>query len=392
MPAQDPAIDVGATGAGTGLNWHLLIAVIACMTVFDVTLGLTFPLLALVMEGWGVDATLIGLNAAMSPLGLVATAPLVPPLARRFGTANFSIACILATATILLLLKLLPNVPAWFLLRFLLGISIGGLFTVSEAWINELATKATRGRVIALYTSLLAAGFAAGPFILRETGSEGWPPFVIGIVCAFLGLVPLLLARKAIPAPKPHESASLVSFLPKAPTLLLAVVTFAIFDTVCMSLLPLYGLRNGLDEATAVQVLGVLIVGNVVLQFVIGWLADRIERRLVLIGCAALTVLGSALLPALLHSWWLWPHLFVWGATAFGVYTMAMAELGDRFTGAVLLAGTAAFAAMWGIGGIFGPTLGGAAMDRFGPGALPVILGAAYLVLTGTALLRRRSR
>ena len=73
--------------------------------------------------------------------------------------------------------------------------------------------------------------------------------------------------------------------------------------------------------------------------------------------------------------------LFVWGAVAFGTYTIAMVELGDRFSGALLLAGNSAFGIVWGIGGIVGPLVGGTAMDLMGPEGLPITLAILFVIL-----------
>ena len=105
---------------------------------------------------------------------------------------------------------------------------------------------------------------------------------------------------------------------------------------------------------------------------------------------SSLTVLGCLLLPFAIESTpLLWPLLFVWGAVAFGAYPVALADLGDRFSGALLLAGNAAFALMWGVGGLIGAPLSGAAMHHFGPEGLPVTLAVAYTALALSALLRR---
>jgi hypothetical protein len=78
---------------------------------------------------------------------------------------------------------------------------------------------------------------------------------------------------------------------------------------------------------------------------------------------------------------WRWPFLFLWGAAGFGVYTVALAELGRRFTGAWLVTGAASFAAVWGVGGIVGPPLAGGAMAAFGPDGLPLLLAACFAPL-----------
>ncbi len=174
----------------------------------------------------------------------------------------------------------------------------------------------------------------------------------------------------------------MLSFFPKAPLLLLAVTFAALFDQVMISLLPIYMLRHDIIESTASFMLMVLILGNVLLQIPIGWMADRFSRKYLLCCLAFGTVAGSILLIWLIQgSVLIWPMLFVWGAVAFGTYTIAMVELGDRFSGALLLAGNCAFGIMWGIGGIVGPLVSGTAMDLMGPEGLPITLAILFVIL-----------
>ena len=85
----------------------------------------------------------------------------------------------------------------------------------------------------------------------------------------------------------------------------------------------------------------------------------------------------------------IWPLIFLWGAASFGLYTLALVSLGARFSGSMLVAGNAAFAVMWGIGGIAGPSVTGFVMDAFGAEGLPITLGLLCLVLAAAAIARR---
>jgi len=67
--------------------------------------------------------------------------------------------------------------------RFLLGVFTNGMFIVSETWINQLSHSTTRGRIMGIYATVMSLGFCVGPFILPLTGFDGWPPFMVGIVC-----------------------------------------------------------------------------------------------------------------------------------------------------------------------------------------------------------------
>ena len=143
-----------------------IIASIAAIGVFCLTLGLSYPLLALILDGMGLSPGMIGLNAAMTPLGIIASSPFIPPIARRFGAWFVCVFSLCLAAVLLMLMAVFRDVTIWFLLRFLLGIANTVIFVTSETWINQLAPPKIRGRIIGLYTTVAAAGLqpAARPF------------------------------------------------------------------------------------------------------------------------------------------------------------------------------------------------------------------------------------
>ena len=64
--------------------------IIATVTVFAVAQGLTYPLLSFILERQGTASGLIGLSAAMTPLGFIISAPVIPALSRRVGATPCS--------------------------------------------------------------------------------------------------------------------------------------------------------------------------------------------------------------------------------------------------------------------------------------------------------------
>jgi hypothetical protein len=124
----------------------------------------------------------------------------------------------------------------------------------------------------------------------------------------------------------------------------------------------------------------------------IGFAAERFSARSALIASAAVTAVGSALIPLLVETPFIWPLIFVWGAVCFGIYTAALIALGSRFTGSMLVAGNAAFALMWGIGGIAGPSATGGVMTLIGPEGLPLVLGLLCVALAAVAVARTHWR
>jgi MFS family permease len=377
-------------GTRTRTPWAAIAGVIATVSVFAIAQGLSYPLLSFILERQGTSAALIGLSAAMTPLGIVASAPLIPPLAQRFGAGATALSCAGLSALLLALIGWTQDVSAWFALRFLLGAAINPLYVLSEVWIIALPPPSLRGRVMGIYTAIISAGFAAGPLTLILVGSEGWPPFLVGIAAFLVCGTSLACVLPRLPkVDDGRGEASVRRFLPKAPVLLLAVVVAAAFEQAALSLLPVYGLAYGLGEAGMSALLAVLIAGNIALQVPLGLAAERLTPRTVLIACAAGTALGCLLLPSLIGTALQWPLAFIWGALAYGIYTVALVELGERFSGSMLIAGNAAFALMWGAGGMAGPAGTGAVMGAMGVQGLPVTLGLLCVVLAALAFIRR---
>ena len=168
-----------------------LVGVIAAMAVVNLVYGITFPLLALVLDGQGVSKTLIGLSTMAQALAVIVIAPWAPELLRLVPPSRLMQAVTVVLAGLFIVAGLFPNVWFWFPLRFVIGALTALLWISSEALINDLAEEQWRGRIIGLYASVGAAGFALGPLLLILTGSAGLLPFIATsslILCAGIPL------------------------------------------------------------------------------------------------------------------------------------------------------------------------------------------------------------
>jgi len=371
-----------------------LLAAISAITVFGFTLGLMFPLLSLIMEKQGVSSDLIGYNAAMQPLGIVLSVFAIPPFVRRFGAKRVVIGAGLLTAAVIVSYPLFPVFWWWFGLRILHGFCVSTLFAISEAWIVRFAEGAWRSRILALYTSILAVSFGGGPALISLTGIDTPAPFVIGALILLAATIPIFFVKDEAVESEDEAPLSVLGFARKAPMLLFAVGMFAIIDAANLSFLPVYAVKKGFDQEAAALALTAFIVGNTVLQFPIGWLADHIEKRIVMTGCGILTAAGMLLLPTVFGTPFLWPVLTVAGATSAGIYTVALAELGDRFSGHELVTGTASFSTTWGLGALAGSLTAGWSIAAFGPDGLPYTLTSIFLifVFAAAASIKRQPR
>ncbi|TGV64612.1 MFS transporter, partial [Mesorhizobium sp. M2D.F.Ca.ET.160.01.1.1] len=152
-----------------------------------------------------------------------------------------------------------------------------------------------------------------------------------------------------------QPAGSFVGFARLAPALLLAVLVSAAVQQSTYALVPVFGAGYGLPEAVLAALVMALSLGNILLQIPLGLLAERFGGRPMILACAVATTTCAVLMPALITTPLIWGVLLVMGAVGYGVYTMALVELGSRFKGSLLVTGNSAFALLWGVGGIVGP-------------------------------------
>ena len=380
------------TNPASEINLRNVVAACAAVCVFTISLGEAFPLLSLTMESWGTGSEIIGLNAATSPVGILLAGVVVPRLAHTFGAKRVAIFMAIATGLIFLAYPTFPTLWAWFPLRLLQGLFVGTLFALSEAWILASAGH-LRGRVVGIYATCMSATFGIGPVIIGWVGIEGYAAFAIGAVVLFLAIVPISMVSAPVDGAE-REHVSMLGFVPKAPLLLAAIYVHAIFDGGMLGFLSIYGVRTGMSFEAAALLVTAWSLGNVFFQIPIGWIADRTSKRSTILACVVGTSICLLAMPFAIDSFWIWPLLLFAGAAGFGIYTVGLAELGDRFAGADLVAGTASFSSAFGLGALTGAVLCGFAMDAFGPHGFPgsilaVFLG--YLVIQFVLRLRRRA-
>ena len=375
-------------------RWRQLVVATVALAVASFSHGLTMPLLSLVLDHQGVDETLIGLNAGTYFIAVFAVAPLATRLLRARGPALLMLASILATVVLLALLRAFPDVWVWFPLRFALGMAASFLWIAGEAWVNHSATETHRGRIIAIFGIVVSGGFALGPLILSMTGTEGWTPFLVTI--ALLLVAATVLAGALGSSPKlGGKTGPLARYVLLAPVAMFGYFVFAAGDAMLLTFLPIYAAGLGVKEIDAIRLLTVLAVGSMALQYPVGWLADRVSNYAIAAAMGAVLLAGSAALP------WALPlpaisivFMFFYGGALGALYTISLVLLGRQFKGADLSAASAMLAVMFCLGSFIWPSAGGAAMDRFGGGAMPVSLIAAYtlfLLIVVAAWLRGSS-
>lgn len=366
-------------------------AVVAAATTFGLTYSLSAPLIAMSLMARGHSSLFIGINAAMHALGVLLAAPFLPGLAARFGARKLTVFALIVAALLLFLFCLWPVVWVWFPLRIALGASAEALFVMSETWTNVLSDEGSRGRTMAIYTAALSLGMVLGPALLSEIGVSN-RAFMIGAaisVFAALFVLPTWVVAPARSAPEPAQP---MRYLKLAPVAIATTILNAGVETAGLSFIALYATGMGWNENMAMQLISTLMLGAIVLQLPIGWLADRMDKRRLALVLAWISAVTALLWPfALQEKQLAFAMVFVWGGLFVGIYTVMLAMVGGRFQGNDLVGVYAVMGLAWGAGALVGPSAVGLAMmgsARFG---LPGVIALACACFALFAM-RSRSR
>jgi MFS family permease len=274
------------------------LALILSVAVVGLGSGATLPLTALALTQAGYGTDVVGLLSAAQAGGGLVVVPLAGWIATRCGGRQVIAGAVLVVAFATALMQLTSNLWLWALLRVLCGAALMLLFTIGEAWVNQLADDASRGRVIAIYATNFTLFQMSGPVLVSQiAGFTQWRFLLCGAI--FLLALPMLASIRSTPHASSDEHAEHGSWrrvLPRMPALVIGTGFFALFDTIALSLLPLFAMSHGIASEMAVLFASALLLGDTTMQFPIGWLADRLGRERVHIGCGVVVV---ALLPFL---------------------------------------------------------------------------------------------
>lgn len=367
-----------------------LLAILSSCVSYGIGMGLTLPLLSLVLERMGVAGSVNGLNLATAGLASLTVTPFIPRMISRYGAAHFLGACLVVAATAMIAIYEAPSLWVWFPVRFVLSSALNGLFVVTEFWINRLADENNRGRYVALYSICMAGSFGIGPALLQFVGTRGIAPFAAGALMLIAAVLPVTLARHHAPRIDEGVRLSVYTVIGMAPAAFGAAFVFGAIDAGMFGLLPVYAVRSGYTEAHAALAVTAMSVGSIVFQYPLGMLSDRMNRRRLLLICSAIGIVGATVTPFVVGTpVLLYLVLVVWGGWILGIYSVGLTLLGERFKGPDLASANAGFIMSYCTGLLAGPAVEGAALDAWNPHGLVVVLGAICAAYAGYLMLSR---
>ncbi|MDJ0949848.1 MAG: MFS transporter [Alphaproteobacteria bacterium] len=360
--------------------------------------------IGLLMLGNGLQGSLLGLRAQMEGFstiitgvvmsgyyaGFLAGSSFAPMVVRRVGHIRvFAALATVASAAILLHTILLDPI-SWTGLRLVTGFCYAGLYVVAESWLNDRADNRTRGQLLSVYMIVSLGGMAAGQFFLNLADPGGFTLFILISVLISCAVVPIALTTGPVPAFGEPTRVDLRDLVRVSPLGVFGTMGSGITQGAVLGIGAVYGRQMGLTVPEIAGFMAALILGGVVLQWPIGHLSDRFDRRRVIILVtllAAVVALAATLVPpaaGALPAWWpsvrpdwaLFAFAALFGGLCFPLYSLCIAHTNDFLEPRQMVAASSALVMVMGVGAVLGPLAASLTMSVLGPAGMFWFVGA----------------
>ncbi|WP_434572368.1 MFS transporter [Pseudomonas sp. Z3-8] len=345
--------------------------------------GLLSTYLALRLAADNVDSLWVGALMAANYFGLVLGGKIGHRLIARVGHIRAYSACAGIVGAAVLGHGLVNWLPAWIVLRMIVGLGMMCQYMVIESWLNEQAEAKQRGVVFSGYMIASYLGLVLGQLILVMHPALGLELLMLVALCFALCLVPVALTRRIHPAPLHPAPMEPRFFIKRVPQSLTTVLGSGLIVGSFYGLAPLYASQQGLTTEQVGLFMGSCIFAGLLVQWPLGWLSDRYDRAL-LIRCFALILVVCALPLAILPKVPV-EVLFIAGfccsLVQFCLYPLAVAFSNDHVEGDRRVSLTAMLLVTYGVGASIGPLAAGVLMKLFGSQMLYGFFALFALVL-----------
>lgn len=352
--------------------------------------GLQGTLLGVRAEAEGFGSTVTGLVMSGFFVGFLAGSWLAPGAIRRVGHLRV-FAAIASLASIAILVQAVWVTPAiWALMRVVTGYCFATALIVSESWLNDRVTNEHRGGLLSLYMIVTYLGMGGGQLLLNTADPNGNVLFILTSVLISFAAIPILFSITPQPVQDAPERLTVGRLYRVSPLGLVGAFGAGILQGTVFGMGAVYASSAGLSVAEVSWFMFVLVAGAAVLQWPVGKLSDRMDRRRVIVALslfAAVVSVAAVFLTGRGPAWLLPLAVFI-GAGPMLLYSLFIAHTNDHLRPEQLVAASSALILVFGSGAILGPSVSGALMDLVGPAGFLWLLAVVQGFIAGFALYR----
>jgi MFS family permease len=357
--------------------------------------GLINILLPVRMGLEGINTQVIGIVLSLYSVGLFVGALYSTSLIKRAGHIRMFAGCVSLGAVSILICSLYADAILWGAMRIVMGFCIACAFTAMESWLSDSSSKETRGQVLAIHNAVMLAGLFCGQFFMNLANPKDDMLFVIAGILLCTAVIPIALSRHVGPVIEEVKSMSLRILYKKSPLGVVSCLVSGMIYSALFNLLPVFAKEYDIVGFQLSVYMGTAILGAFILQFPVGYLSDRFDRRsvlLVLLIISAIAGLTVTVMASLNIEWAVFLATAVTSGIIACTYPMSITEAFDKLQQSEMVSAMGCMILAFALGGIIGPYSASLVMDYFGGAALFYFLGAIQLLLACFVIVRMVSR
>jgi MFS family permease len=355
-----------------------------------------FAALAVAMLGNGLLGTIVGIRAELERfptaitglvmssyyIGFLVGCGMAPRLLRQRGHVRVFLVLSLLSAAAAIAYPINTTPATWAVFRFVSGAATAGIYVVCESWLAGAGHPRTRGRLLAVYLLVVNAGYGLGQLLLGTGSPQGFMLFGVAAGLIALAALPLIAVK---PEGPPRTNLARLRIFELVKTAPLGVATSFVTGIGVGGILgfgAVYGTGVGMSVERVGLLMGAAMAGGIVLQWPIGALSDRINRRHVIIGASLLAgtfaVAASYLEPL---SNLILACMFGFTAFSFPLYSLAISHVNDALHPEKVIPASAALLGVYGVGTLVGPIGTSLVIEAVGPSGFWLLAGSAHVAL-----------
>ncbi len=385
-----------------------LVAIISAAAIFQLSNGVLTSLIPIRLGLAEVSGFATSLVAAAYSVGFLLGCLRVVWVIRSGGHIRAFAAFAGATAITTLMLEISVEPLFWFVLRAVQGACLAGLFTVADSWINERTPDTVRGQVLGIYFIVITCALVGGQLLLYFFDATSAVLVMIVSGLFSLALIPVALTSSTSPEPPEVVTVNPWRLYQRMPTAVFGCFVVGAMGAAVLNMSPYFLTSVAVPTAQIGLFMGTIHVTRLVLQWPVGLLSDRLDRRVVIVASSVLIVVLAAVFAfmapgggQLFHD----PSLEMRKLIAFGLfgllgafsmmlYSVCIAHAHDRGTSEESVAITSTLLLVWSVGAMVGLLVLGVLIEIVGGHVIFLFTGGMAAVLavhTGWRMIYREA-
>ena len=361
----------------------------------------------MLMVGNGLQGTLLGLRGEIEGFstfslsivmsayfaGFLFASKMAPEMIRRVGHVRVFAALGSTISAVLILYPTLVEPWAWTVGRIVIGFCFCGVYITAESWLNDASTNETRGQALSVYMIVQMAGIVFAQWVVSQGDVSGYVLFIIPSVLVSLAFAPILLSIKPMPAFGQTKPMSIKRLIATSPLACFGMFMLGGVFSAQFGMSAVYGARAGFSVGQISAFVSAIYLAALVAQYPIGWLSDKLDRRILIIAVSVVGGFGALIAGFFPGSYTL---AVVSGALVGGtsnpLYALVIAYCNDYLEREDMAAASGGLLFVNGVGAILGPVILGQLLEAFGPAGYWVFLSALMLGMAAYGLVRMFQR